>query len=207
MLAGLLAYALWQHLRSASLPSRIYLYISLGMSISILALSFGLSLFRNKAIGSNWPRAYITHTNGAINIRLRLSRPLKVAPGQYVCLWIPAISLWSFLQCHPFAVTSWAEGTQEHLEMLIKPRSGWTLKLLAHSKSHHGGSDAFALFSGPYGIERPTQEYQIILLVATGFGIAALLPYLKKIIHEYNSCKTQTRRVHLIWELDTIGMF
>ncbi|UNI15348.1 hypothetical protein JDV02_001888 [Purpureocillium takamizusanense] len=38
-------------------------------------------------------------------------------------------------------------------------------------------------------------------MVASGFGIAAQLPYLKRLLHGYNSRRIRTRRIHLVWKL------
>lgn len=54
------------------------------------------------------------------------------------------------------------------------------------------------LFSGPHGKAVCINGYENILLVATGFGIAALLLYLKKLVHEYNSRKVSIYRIHLV---------
>ncbi|PVH68895.1 hypothetical protein DL98DRAFT_191735 [Cadophora sp. DSE1049] len=43
-------------------------------------------------------------------------------------------------------------------------------------------------------------------MVATGFGIAALLSYLRELIHGYQTCKTGTRRVHLVWQLQSLDI-
>ncbi|OBS20597.1 hypothetical protein FPOA_06950 [Fusarium poae] len=43
-------------------------------------------------------------------------------------------------------------------------------------------------------------------MIASGFGIAAQLPYLKKLMHGYNSCKARTRRVHLVWKLQSLSL-
>ncbi|GKT83956.1 cell surface metalloreductase [Colletotrichum tofieldiae] len=43
-------------------------------------------------------------------------------------------------------------------------------------------------------------------MVASGYGIAAQLPYLKKLIYEFNSRKARTRRIHLVWKLGTIEL-
>jgi hypothetical protein len=42
-------------------------------------------------------------------------------------------------------------------------------------------------------------------MVASGFGIASQLPYLKKIIHHYNTRRSCVRRVHLVWQVENIG--
>ena len=158
-------------------------------------------------MGSASSRAYITHAYDTVSIRLRLSRPLKVKAGQYICLWIPipSVSYWSLSQIHPFTVTSWSEGEQNYLDLFIEPRRGFTQKLLTYSKLHHGGGRCLALFSGPHGVGTPIDDYETVLLIASGFGIAALLPHLKQLIYGYNTCKTRTRRVHLVWQLETIG--
>ena len=62
-----------------------------------------------------------------------------------------------------------------------------------------------ALFSGPHRISTPVYAYESIIMIATGFGIAAQLPYVKQLIHGYNNCKARTRRVHLVWQLQSIG--
>jgi NAD(P)H-flavin reductase len=156
-------------------------------------------------MGSGCSQAYISHVNDIIKIRLSLSRPLRIEAGQYIGLWIPAVSFWSFLQTHPFTVTSWSEGEQNSLDLFIEPRGGLTQRLLYHSKTHYGGPPCLALFSGPHGISAPVSDYETVLMISSGFGIAAQLPYLTQLIYGYNACKTRTRRVHLVWQLETIG--
>jgi len=41
-------------------------------------------------------------------------------------------------------------------------------------------------------------EYENILMIANGFGIAAHLPYLKQLIHGYNARKVRARHIHLV---------
>lgn len=54
---------------------------------------------------------------------------------------------------------------------------------------------------GPHGISAPVGEYENILMIANGFGIAAHLPYLKQLIHGYNARKVRARHIHLGEEL------
>ena len=140
-----------------------------------------------------------------VRIDLALPRPVRVRAGQYVGLCIPAVDKLSFLQVHPFQVTSWAEEATSRLQLLVEPRGGWTRKLQRYALANPDGSGCWALFSGPYGAEVSTSTYGIVLLVASGLGIAAQLPYLKQLIHNYNACRSHTRRVHLVWLLDSIG--
>ncbi|KAF4486802.1 Ferric/cupric reductase transmembrane component B [Colletotrichum fructicola Nara gc5] len=63
-----------------------------------------------------------------------------------------------------------------------------------------------AVFGGPHGMSIPVTDYDVVLMVASGYGIAAQLPYLKRLIYEFNSRKARTRRIHLVWKLETIEL-
>lgn len=141
-----------------------------------------------------------------IQIVLELSRPVRVTEGQYIGLWIPAVGKFSFFQVHPFMVTSWSEGNSRQLRLLVEPRHGWTKKLLQYARVNSNQARCRALFTGPYGVRVPTRNCGIVLLVASGLGIVAQIPYLKQLIHDYNACRTRTRRIHLVWSIKTLGM-
>ncbi|KAK5209210.1 hypothetical protein LTR41_004745 [Exophiala xenobiotica] len=64
--------------------------------------------------------------------------------------------------------------------------------------------DKWVLFSGPHGQTVPAGEYDRVLLVADGAGIAALLPYLKRLIHGYHAGQVSTRNIHLVWQITDI---
>ncbi|CRG88114.1 hypothetical protein PISL3812_05141 [Talaromyces islandicus] len=49
-------------------------------------------------------------------------------------------------------------------------------------------------------------RYEGVVLVASGFGIAAAIPYLKKLVYSYNTSASRTRRVHLVWEVETLDI-
>ncbi|KAH8800659.1 hypothetical protein F5884DRAFT_862570 [Xylogone sp. PMI_703] len=57
------------------------------------------------------------------------------------------------------------------------------------------------MFSGLHGMDVAMDEYASVLMVASGFGIAALQPYLKKLIHGYNTRVGQARRIHVVWQI------
>lgn len=205
-LATLSAYAIWRHLALQPLIPRLYIYISALTFLSTLLLQCVFVIYRNRIISGGCTRASISHVNDIVKIRLTLTRPLKVEAGQYVCLWIPRVSFWSFLQSHPFIVTSWSEGKQSSLDLFVSPRRGFTRELLNHSKvDRDGPSSCIAPFSGPHGISAPVGDYETVLMIASGFGMAAQLPYLKQLIYGYNACKIRTRRIHLVWQLETLG--
>ena len=207
-LAMLSAYSIWRHLPSDSLSPRMYIYISAGLFVSTSVVQCISVLWRNGNFRHGRARALVTHAEGSVKIKVTLSRPLKVEAGQYINLWIPSVSFSSFLQSHPFVVTSWSHEEQSQLELFVEPRRGLTRELLYHAQAcERSGSfgSRWVLFSGPHGISAPVGEYESILLVGTGFGMAALLPYLQRLIHGYQTRKVCTRRIRVIWQVRRIG--
>ncbi|KAG9248447.1 putative metalloreductase [Calycina marina] len=122
----------------------------------------------------------------SVRIRIQLQKPLDIKAGQAINLWIPSVSFWSFLQSHPFVVISWANKPQDHINLFIGARRSLTRELLYHAKSEHT-MNPWVLFSGPYGKSVPMENCENILMVASDFGIAAHLPYLKQLIHGYKA--------------------
>jgi NAD(P)H-flavin reductase len=205
-LAALAAYATWRHLPSEKAFPRMYLYISAGLFLFMCIAQGYMVIRRNGVFRYGRARAHITHEYGAVRVRIQLQKSLDVKAGQAINLWMwmPSVSFWSFLQSHPFVVISWAEKPQDHLDLFIEPRRGLTRDLLYHAKSGHD-MDPWVLFSGPHGKSIPMDDYENILMVASGFGIAAHLPYLKQLIHGYNAREVRARRIHLVWQVRDIG--
>ena len=207
-LALLCLYALWQHLKSKSLLVRICLYVSTGMLGLTSCLQLCSILYRNASFRRGFPRARVTKMGGGIKVTIMVPSRLQMKPGQYINLWIPSISFWSFLQSHPFVVASCTEGEQTTLELLLGPQKGLSSKFLRNSTNGSGSAPAdlrLALFSGPHGLSAPLADFEIVLLVASGLGIVAQLPYLRHLIRGYNDFEVRTRRIHLVWQLDSLG--
>lgn len=105
-------------------------------------------------------------------------------------------------------VASCADGEQTTLELLIEPQKGLTSKYLRNSINISGLASAdlrLALFSGPHGLSAPLADFETVLLVASGLGIATQLPYLRHLIRGYNDFQVRIRRIHLVWQLDNLG--
>jgi hypothetical protein len=183
-------------------------------------------------------------------------RSLDVRAGQYVNVWIPSISFWSFLQSHPFTIASWTKGeASTTLDLIIEPRRGLTQKLFACADSYierpsndYAGADQFrktmpehaegyqesleagaievaqpkfgyksfegepqlldfrlAIFSGPHGTGISVGGYGKVLMIATGFGIAAQMPYLTELVRGFNNYRIRTREIRLVWQLQSLG--
>jgi NAD(P)H-flavin reductase len=111
-------------------------------------------------------------------------------------------------------VTSWEAGPQKSLDLFIEPRRGLTLELFYHTKARESelfyhakdkeSTGFLILFTGPHGKSIPVDKYETILMVASGFGIAAQLPYLRRLVHGFNR-DLCVRRVHLVWQIRDKG--
>ncbi|KAA8642580.1 hypothetical protein EYZ11_006947 [Aspergillus tanneri] len=140
-----------------------------------------------------------------IKIRVVLSRPLRVKAGQYINLWIPSVSLWSWVQTHPFMVTSWAPVEQDILELFVQTRHGLTKRL--HALAALEGSASFSTFiTGPHGSSEPVSQYESVLVIASDFGIAGTVSYIKQLVYRYNTTTSQVLRVHLVWQVQTLDI-
>lgn len=201
-LSFLLAYTLWRHITTTEIFPRIYLYISAGIFTSACIIQLVLVLYRNRMTLS---KARISEDFHAIRVRLHLTRPMKVEAGQYINIWILSASFWSFTQTHPFTVVSWSDRPQGSLDLFIQPRHGLTKDLF--DLSEYGPTTCVVAFSGPHGRSLPLSQYENVVLIATGFGIAAHLPCLRKLIFDHNTRRTSVRRIHLVWQIEELGVY
>ncbi|KAH8585445.1 hypothetical protein B0O99DRAFT_530852 [Bisporella sp. PMI_857] len=199
-LSALLTYAVWRHLPSDRRFPRGYIYISAGLYLATSILQVGSIIFYNGILRYYRSRATLTHDHGAVKVSIQLQKQLEFDAGKYINLWTPSVGFWAFLQSHPFMVISWAPGKQHTIDLLIDPQSGLTRDLLYHAKQNHA-INLLTMFSGPHGTSVAMDEYGSILMVASGFGIAAHLSYLKRLIYGYNARRTRARRIHLVWQI------
>ena len=202
----LTAYGVWIHLVPRPLLPRLCNYFSVGICSATALVLCLLMLYRNGIFRRGFAHATITSSENSVLIRVALPFPVKVRAGQYVGLWLwsPSVSFWSFAQSHPFVVTSWSDKPQDTLDLFIEPHKGLTRQL--RQRSNVPSDPCIALINGPYGVSVPAGEFAVVVMVASGFGIAAHLPYLKQLMYGYNSRRVRTRRIHLVWQLETPGM-
>jgi len=234
-LAVVVAYALWRHVPSQSKLPRIYLLTSSCTFAATFVLECLTILYRNVTVGRGCSRALIARHNHAVRMTIFPARPWKVKAGQYVNVWIPSVDPFASLQSHPFTIASWRDGPPASLEVLIEPRSGFTRRLLDcaddyqdDDKSRVELHDEFerrafgfagnypsqpessdfrtAFVSGPHGSTAPAGDYGKVVMIASGFGIAAQLPLLKELIQGFNRAEVRTRDIHLVWQLQNLGL-
>ena len=179
-----------------------HVHIFTWMFVSTFLLQSATVTYRYWLINSGFSRAHINYVYETVKICSALFRPLRVELGQYIYLWIPTASFWSFLQSHPFTVTSWSEEKQTSLDLLVEPHREITRRLIYQSKAAAKASRSImhsvAFFTGPHGASASAGKQEKVLIVASGFCIATQLPYLKKLIYGYNACTTRTLRVRLV---------
>lgn len=101
-------------------------------------------------------------------------------------------------------ITSWAPEKQDVLELFVQSHRGLTAKLRARA-ALEGSVSYTAFVSGPYGHTESVDQYESVLAVASGFGIAGIIPYLKQLLYGYNTCSSRVRRVHFVWQVATLG--
>lgn len=220
-------YGIWCHIPKDSLFSRSYLYIALGVLACTSLIQTIYFLYRNGLFsGNGTPRAVLASEidNQATELRkdetesqaqsekltkmcLVLPRPLDILPGQYIKIWLPTINIWSWAQMHPFMVTSWSrQKKQQVLDLIIQPNGTLSADLVRLNKRAGTGYTSLpAFFTGPHGINQPVGCFENILLVASGAGIAAIVPYAKEIIHAYDTRTSNVRHVKLIWNAGSLG--
>lgn len=207
-LALFIAFAVCRHLLTIPGFRWIYIYTYAGVALSVNIICFGFLSYRNVRCGKPFPRARVKRGEGNISITVELPRPLGIDAGQYINLWIwaPEVSTWSWMQSHPFVVTSWLPREQSSLELLVQPRGGLTSKLTRQNEMDDV-LDCLAFISGPHGIVVPIWGYKSVIMVAMDFGIATMLPYLAKLIHGYRTFASRTRRIHVIWHVKKLKPF
>ena len=59
-----------------------------------------------------------------------------------------------------------------------------------------------AIVSGPHGKNKAIGDYGRVLMLATGFGIAAQLPHLKALVQGFHDYRVRTREVVLVWQIE-----
>jgi hypothetical protein len=101
-------------------------------------------------------------------------------------------------------VISWAGGLRKTLDLFIELCRGLMRELVFYADSSTCRL-CLSWSPGSHGQREAVDGYKSILIVASGFGIAAQLLYLKRLIQGHNTHEAHTRRIHLAWELWDVG--
>ncbi|XP_058186398.1 ferric reduction oxidase 7, chloroplastic-like isoform X2 [Rhododendron vialii] len=143
-------------------------------------------------------------------VELVVSKPANLQYNALSFIFLQVREL-SWLQWHPFSVSSSPLDGKHHMAVLIKVLGKWTEKL--KGRILNGPKEDCALESlqpqanitvsveGPYGHESPYHlMYENLILVAGGIGISPFLAILSDILHRINDRKPcLPRNVLIIW--------
>ena len=178
---------------------------------SVIHVGGTLLIYRNFSFHRGVSRAEIDVVRDVIRIKIQVRRPWTIRAGQYINIWLPRVGYRALLESHPFMIVSWAADTSwkpklKTVQLLVEPRDGFTHRLLRYAKRSSGKTKHLVLYSGPYGSPASMKEYGTVLLIATGFGIAAILPHLKELLDGYEKCEVVTRKIHVVWQLKEEGL-
>jgi len=197
-------------------PPAAYLFAAVCTYILISVLRLSLVLFRSYR--TTFTRAAIRTLTyktrdgrhipivDAVHVHVQLPRPWKPQTAQWLYLSLPGISNTSFAQSHPFYVSSWYRDDNGHdiAVLIVQKRKGFTKNLLMHTTNGlEPDGERIALIEGPYGRQLDLDSYQVVLLFATGIGIAAQLPYVRTLVESHYNYKRKGRKIMLFWEIDS----
>ncbi|KAF2745293.1 hypothetical protein M011DRAFT_495746 [Sporormia fimetaria CBS 119925] len=217
--AALLAVVgVWIHLKDR--PQQLILY---GV-VAVWAFERAYRLVRlvTRNVGNGGTQADVEVLPGdALRVTVRMARPWQFRPGQHAYLYMPSVGLWT---SHPFSL-AWSEeehdlnitntvadekglpmNRQDILEMqktnmsfIVRRRTGFTDKLYRKADvSPSGRFTTTAFVEGPYGGE-DLSSYGTVMLWAAGIGITHQVPHVRDIVAAYANGTTATRRLTLVW--------
>ncbi|GAV63751.1 Ferric_reduct domain-containing protein/FAD_binding_8 domain-containing protein/NAD_binding_6 domain-containing protein [Cephalotus follicularis] len=144
-------------------------------------------------------------------VELVLSKPANLRYNALSFIFLQVREL-SWLQWHPFSVSSSPLDGKYHLSILIKVLGKWTEKLRENILSISEAEPTKALPSqpsskitasveGPYGHEVPYHlMYENLILVAGGIGISPFLAILSDLLHRVREGKCcLPRKILIVW--------
>ncbi|KAK4793705.1 hypothetical protein SAY86_024140 [Trapa natans] len=139
-------------------------------------------------------------------MELVLSKPASLHYNALSFIFLQVREL-SWLQWHPFSVSSSPLDGKNHLAVLIKALGEWTAKLGDNisdsSEAHSQPPRITASVEGPYGHEIPYHlTYENLILVAGGIGVSPFFAILSDILHRVREGKPcLPSNIMLIWAI------
>jgi hypothetical protein len=212
MLTAALLYAVWQHIPPTAQLSPLYVILALLFPTLALLYYSSMTAYRN-GIFSSRGRTCMTvsykggmeEKDGAADLHISLPRLTQVKAGQYVNLWMPSVSLWSWAQVHPYMIVSWEKNPVDELDVVVQARHGFSARLVRYAQWASPRPVSFpGLVIGPHGTSKDLNCYKSVLAVTSDSGILSVISYVKSSICHGISA-SRTRRIHLVWQIDQPG--
>lgn len=190
------------------LMSWSYLYSSIAILVVCNIWRFGKLNWTKP-----WRYAFLVGDEAAIQImtentiKITIPTQMKWAPGQYVYLRMPGISL---LENHPFTVSSLcsedfpSEYGEQYRDcvLVFRPYGGFTKKVLETAIEKGPFHTYRAFLDGPYGgMRRDLAAFDTCILIAGGSGITSLMSQLLNLIKRMRDGKAITKKIVVVWSL------
>lgn len=158
-----------------------------------------LLVYRNFSVSRPHTSIIVENIHNSLQVKVKLPRPWKIKPGQYVYLTTLRTGFFSIFQRHPFMVIH-SESENYNFQLYIQPHMGFTNRMLMQTLG--GTTELSALVEGPYGHGFDLRDFGTVVLFASGIGIAGHLAYVQSLIYDYRKLKTKTRDLLLVWQVD-----
>jgi predicted ferric reductase len=193
---------LWLHISTTNHTALIQASLGLCVWTATYTHRNVLLLYRNFARGKPRTNVSVENIYNNLKVNVRVPRPWKVRPGQYVYLTTARSGFFSIFQRHPFMV---APSVKHDFEMRIHPAAGFTGQLLRTCQGEDTHLSAF--IEGPYGHGFDLQDFGTVVLFATGMGICGHLPYIQQLVQDHRLSKTKTRDLLFVWSVENKAQY
>ncbi|CAH1444139.1 unnamed protein product [Lactuca virosa] len=202
----------WQNVGVANLPGVISLvaglFIIAAAGIFLFMLDRFLRFFQSRKTVDILSAKCLP--SGTVELVISKPEGLQYNALSWVFLQVRELS---WLQWHPFSVSSSPLDGKHHIAVLIKVLGDWTEKLRGHISSvpeeEQGETDDLlhsnftlkASIEGPYGHESPYHlTYENLILVAGGIGISPFVAIMSDILNRIRDSKPcLPRNVLIVW--------
>lgn len=149
------------------------------------------------------PRKAVLHKLGdnAYQVTISNTKGLKWTPGQHCFLRFAG---GRFLDNHPFSIGSMIDDETSEMKFIIIPRQGLTKKLYDEFDAKIT-NEKQCFVDGPYGgTSRDPTSFERVILMSTGSGVTATLPFLLTLVNNFKKCKETgekmvTQGVNFVW--------
>ncbi|KAJ5629710.1 hypothetical protein N7528_003367 [Penicillium herquei] len=210
-----LVVAIFYHLPSTALSSRIYAWIGVGLFILDRLVRTIIYVFVNMKPA----KATITELSGDVTkIRISSPRLKRWTPGQHVFLSIPKLGVG---QSHPATILSIPSSHNNDLVFILRAHRGFTRRLLKSAKSSSSDlleksqtevqtaqleeTQHISLIGGPYGGSHADfAAFDTAVLIAGSTGVTFTLPILLDIEQRATEGKLPVRKLVFIWVIRTV---
>ena len=198
---------LWFHINVQSSFTTVCLSIASGFWVLDQVIWIILLIYRNyrtdsRNIAHCYPVYYRQEKPQAIQLHIDVHHSWNIHPGQYVYAIVPTVPHFFIgcFQAHPYMVAwSTTYGNSSEIVLLIERRRSFSRAISFHKTISH------IYLDGPYGTPQPLHNYDKVLFMALGIGVAAHLISIRHLIEAHNSRSARVRRISLVWVLESQG--